>query len=41
MFIKMICPMTVSIHTPTQGVTIRNYRVTNVLLFQSTHPRRV
>ena len=31
----------VSIHTPTQGVTLWDSKNTNVLKFQSTHPRRV
>ena len=31
----------VSIHTPTQGVTIRVGNSVVQILFQSTHPRRV
>ena len=31
----------VSIHTPTQGVTKYKICLRNMILFQSTHPRRV
>ena len=38
---EILSKMFVSIHTPTQGVTLENERQTALLQFQSTHPRRV
>ena len=38
---KICASWAVSIHTPTQGVTMAQFNNLLLLLFQSTHPRRV